>query len=328
MELEASGWPFLERVLGMRPKVTPVSGDASFRHYYRVERDGENWILMEAPPDKEDSHPFVDISHFLRRFDIPVPRVLEGDFATGYFLLDDFGDMTLLKAIDAGQDPWPHYRRAVDWLLAMQSTPVDLTSIAHRRPFDRDMQRRELALFTDWYLEGILKRQISPGDRQRFDSVFHRLLDGVLQQKTGFVHRDYHSRNLMVRPDGELGIIDFQDAVMGPVTYDLASLLRDCYVAWEAPFRKQVMTYWYEGARERGLYNGEWEELQRDFDWMAVQRNLKAVGIFGRLSLRDGKHGYLNDIPRTLGYVRETLSRHAELDELAQLIALYGPTAG
>ncbi|MBF0153033.1 MAG: phosphotransferase [Magnetococcales bacterium] len=329
LELTPTIHSFLSERLGAAWQSEKVAGDASFRNYYRVSGNGVTRILMVAPPEKEDSAPFVDISRFLDRFGVAVPRVLDGDKAAGLYLLDDFGDMTFLRVLEAqGMGVAERlYQGAVESLLQIQATPVDGSCVAHKRPFDRKLLRFELSLLTDWTIEGIWKRRISPEDRQRFERLFDRLLDAILAQPVVFVHRDYHSRNLMWMAGERVGILDFQDAVMGPITYDLASLLRDCYVAWDGPFRRKMMILWREGAARRLGYAPSWEAFERDFDWMSVQRNLKAVGIFGRLSLRDGKHGYLGDIPRTLGYVRETLARYPELAELADLLATCAPTS-
>ncbi|MBF0401271.1 MAG: phosphotransferase [Magnetococcales bacterium] len=317
---------FLRQTLGESPfTLTRVAGDASFRCYYRVETAQDRFILMDAPPDKEDSAPFLDIARFLGRHAVPVPQVIHARLEQGYLLLQDFGDVTFLEALRQNVDPKPLYRAAIHTLLEIQATPIDGSCIAHHRPFDREMLRRELALFTDWYIEKIRETPISDADRQQFETLFTCLLDKILQQPTVFVHRDYHSRNLMWQ-QGEIGVLDFQDAVVGPITYDLASLLRDCYVAWPADFRAEMIALWLEGARVRlGYTPHDPHSFQQDFDWMAIQRNLKAIGIFGRLSRRDGKHGYLNDIPRTMGYVRETLSRYPALQGLDQLIEKYAP---
>ncbi|MBF0212750.1 MAG: phosphotransferase [Magnetococcales bacterium] len=325
-QVAESAWHFVREVMGGDATLTQVAGDASFRRYFRVDSSRGRSILMDAPPEKEDSAPFLDIARFLRSHGIPAPEVLADRLEQGYLLLEDFGDLTYLKALESGASAEVLYRAAVETLATLQATPEDGACIAHRRPFDRAMLRRELALFTDWYVEGICKRPITLEDRSAFDGVFDRLLDGILVQPWTLVHRDYHSRNLMWR-DGQVGVLDFQDAVMGPITYDLASLLRDCYVAWDAPFRERVMGWWFADPRIQARYGVDWSTFRRDLEWMGIQRNLKAIGIFGRLSLRDGKHGYLNDIPRTLGYVRETLPAHPELTELAGLIDRYAARA-
>ena len=288
---------------------------------------------MDAPPDKEDASPFVDIAHFLKQFGIPVPLVLHARLDLGYLLLEDFGDITFLEAIHkTSQGSSPNeidtmYRAAITTLLDIQATPIDGSSIAHRRFFDENRLRQELALFTDWYIEKIQGNVISSKDRRQFDDLFSTLLKTLLQQPVVFMHRDYHSRNLMWHQKKGVwgvGVLDFQDAVIGPITYDLASLLRDCYVAWDLPFRERILTFWLEGARHRlGYAPQSRQTFQKTFDWMALQRNLKAIGIFGRLSCRDGKHGYLKDIPRTMGYVRETLARYPEMHALGRLLDRY-----
>ncbi|MBF0188628.1 MAG: phosphotransferase [Magnetococcales bacterium] len=319
-DLDRSALAFLSETLGEGLKIEKVAGDASFRSYYRVlNASGYSSIFMNAPPEKEDSEPYINVTRFLLKHGIRVPEIIEARLSDGHLLISDFGDTTLSQALEQGVDPEPLYKQAVDALIDMQATPEDGSCIAHQRPFDRTLQRTELALFTDWFLAGILDCPLTDDEYARFDTAFHRLLDGTLSQPFAFVHRDYHCRNLMVDRQG-LGIIDFQDAVMGPVTYDLASLLRDCYVAWDAGFRHTIMNYWYAQAVRRLGYDRPWTVFERDFDMMAIQRNLKAIGIFGRLSLRDGKHGYLQDIPRTMGYVRETLVSRPELADLAELI--------
>lgn len=331
---------FLQDALGAQPwRIHRVAGDASFRCYYRITTPQARFILMEAPPDKEDAAPFLDIAHFFHRFGVPAPQIIHSCLDTGYLLLEDFGDLTLFKAVtQAGgvaDDPAPAilsgdmhplYHAAIETLLKIQATPIDGTTLAHRRFFDEAMMRRELALFTDWYIEKVVARPLSQADRKRFDTLFSTLIDALLAQPVVLVHRDYHSRNLMWHAGG-LGVLDFQDAVIGPITYDLASLLRDCYVAWPSPFREHLMRRWLDGARRHvGYEPRDWPSFQRDLDWMAIQRNLKAIGIFGRLSHRDGKHGYLNDIPRTLTYIRHTVKCYPKLAMLDRLLDRYVAT--
>ncbi len=325
--LEETACTFLKEMVGDDHTLVKVAGDASFRSYYRVASTRERWIFMDAPPQKEDSAPFVDIARFLAAHGVPVPRIVEARLANGHLLIEDFGDTTFLKAIEAGQEPLKLYEQAVDVLLDIQATPLDGSCIAHQRPYDRALLRRELALFTDWYLQRVVNIRLTAGEREDYEAIFQTIIDRVLEQPRVFVHRDYHSRNLMRRADGGIGVLDFQDGVVGPVTYDLASLLRDCYVAWDAPFRRKICDRWLAGARERLGYDPDPERFRVDFDWMSIQRNLKAVGIFGRLSRRDGKHGYLNDIPRTLGYILENVRRHPGLNPLERLLAHHLPSS-
>lgn len=326
--LPPAAWDFLEGALGgEEASVSILSEDASFRRYFRVTAGDATYALMEAPPDKEDSAPFVNMARYLKKHGVPAPEIFAESPAQGFYLLEDFGDVTFLKALEAGVEPKRLYAAALDALLDLQAAPRDESCVGHRRPYDRALMMREFALFPDWYLGGIRQKKITEIDRGRFDRVFQRMIGVLLEQPQVLVHRDYHSRNLMWN-DGKVGVIDFQDAVFGPITYDLASLLRDCYVAWDAEFRAWALDYWMNGAIERIGCRGDLGMLARDLDWMAVQRNLKAVGIFGRLSLRDGKHGYLDDIPRTMSYVRETLPKYPELAELQDLIATYLPDWG
>ncbi|MBF0193586.1 MAG: phosphotransferase [Magnetococcales bacterium] len=329
IQIDSNAVAFINDVLGSDGDISLVSGDASFRRYFRVKTSDEQFIFMDAPPAKEDSAPFVDIATFLGKQGIAVPKIIKARLDLGYLIIDDFGDTTFLKALQSGVAAPTLYQEAIEVLLAMQSTPKDGTCIAHTRPYDKALLTREFALFTDWYIEGICKKSISEKDKKSFEAIFEQIMDYLLAMPTCFVHRDYHSRNLMwqgsIQKGKRVGVIDFQDAVMGPITYDLASLMRDCYVAWERPFREQVCTQWLNGAREKLDYQPSKKQFKKDFDWMALQRNLKAIGIFGRLSLRDGKHGYLEDIPRTFTYVKETLADYPELSGLSKLIGKYTP---
>lgn len=320
--ISAAASQFIHDRVGPGFSVCRISGDASFRTYYRVVGSERTMVFMDAPPDKENSRPFVDIASFLARYSVPVPEVYHADLERGFLLLEDFGDLTFLEALKKGEDAKKLYAQAVAGLIQLQVTPRDGQCVAHGRPYDRVLLNQEFALLTDWTISGILKQTITAEDRDVFRFCFNLIIDRVVQQPTVLVHRDYHSRNLMWMGD-RLGILDFQDAVMGPITYDLVSLLRDCYVAWDQPFREEISRIWRDGAKRLMGYDPDDEAFDRDFDFMALQRNLKAVGIFGRLSLRDGKHGYLQDVPRTLGYVRETLPKYPELAPLADLFVKY-----
>jgi N-acetylmuramate 1-kinase len=329
IQIDPAAITFLQEAVGYDSDLSLVSADASFRRYFRVESKGGRFIFMDAPPGKEDSSPFVDIAGFLSQHGVAVPRVVKARLDLGYLLIDDFGDETFLLALQSGISAQTLYHEAIEVLLDIQSTPNDGSCVAHARPYDRALMRREFALFTDWYIEGICKKSISSTDRGLFEENFEMIMDHLLAMPTLLVHRDYHCRNLMWQQSktgkNRVGVLDFQDAVMGPITYDLASLLRDCYVAWDQPFRQQVCEQWLHGARERFGYQPSADDFKKDFDWMALQRNLKAIGIFGRLSLRDGKHGYLNDIPRTFSYVHQTLPDYPQLAGLSQLINKYTP---
>ena len=306
-------------------RVEPASADASFRRYFRVTNlpsphADRSLVAMDAPPDKEDTGPFLAVAALLADAGLHVPRLYAADAAQGFLLLEDLGSRDYLGALDA-HSVGSLYRDALDALLVMQRD-IDAAR-ASLPPYDEALLLREMQLFPDWYLERHRGHRLDPRQRAVLDDSFRLLADAALSQPRVFVHRDYHSRNLMVTPRHNPGIIDFQDAVLGPVTYDLVSLLRDCYVQWpRQQVERRALDYLHRAAAA-GVFerNGiDDAELLRWFDWMGVQRHLKATGIFARLWLRDGKRGYLDDIPRTLGYVRDVSSRYPELAPLHALL--------
>jgi aminoglycoside/choline kinase family phosphotransferase len=310
--------------------MAPASSDASFRRYFRVQnaggRRGTSLIVMDAPPDKEDCRPFVQVAGLLARAGAHVPEILQQDLSRGFLLLSDLGDTTYLSALQKGEEPDALYRDAIAALIMMQgaSRPGVLPE------YDRALLERELRLFPDWYVARQLGRDLSPAQRQALEQAFESVMANNLAQPRVYVHRDYHSRNLMVvsPPDKTPGILDFQDAVYGPITYDLVSLLRDAYIAWpEARVIDWCVRYW-DGARKAGLpVNADFAAFYRDFEWMGVQRQLKVVGIFARLCHRDGKQAYLRDQPLVMSYLRKACSRYAELAPLARLLDELDPAA-
>lgn len=305
--------------------VEMVSGDASFRRYYRMTFRDRSWILVDAPPDKEDNPRFIRIAEQWRAARVAVPEVLASDIEQGFMLLEDFGDCLFWQAVHAPDcqpgDVEGYYRQAIDQLIHLQA--MDSSALPS---YDEALLTAEIHLFRDWLCEQQLQMSLSESDRQMFDQATAALVAAALSQPVVPVHRDYHSRNLMVRPQGELGIIDFQDAVAGPASYDLVSLLRDCYVCWDSGMVDELLAYYWKEARRQGVYLGEWSDLVRDVDWMGIQRHLKAAGIFARLNLRDGKSGYLNDIPNTCQYLVEVTAKYPELSELHQwLVAVVQP---
>jgi len=317
----------LERWLGaqfssQRCTLAPASADASFRRYFRARlADGRSFIVMDAPPDKEDCRPFVQVASLFAAAGAHVPAIHAQDLQAGFLLLEDLGDATFLDALASGQDPQPLYAAAADTLVCIQraSRPGVLPD------YDRALLERELNLFPDWYLARELRRELSPADRDVLRAAFDALLANNLAQPRVFVHRDYHSRNLM-QSDPLPGVLDFQDAVYGPITYDLVSLLRDAYLSWdEAQVLDWAARYW-EKARAAGLpVPADFADFYRDFEWMGAQRQLKVIGIFARLCHRDGKQRYLADIPRVLGYLRATCRRYRELAPLARLLDSLAP---
>ncbi len=302
------------------PVLLPVSGDASFRRYFRAQLpDGRHYIVMDAPPQQEDCHPFVQVAQLLRAGGVNVPHIVHANLPQGWLVLSDFGDTTLLAALQnqsAHESANGLYLAAIQTLVGIQRVvPGDAVP-----PYDRERLLRELQLFEDWYLVRHLGVTVSAAERAALDVLFARLLDNIAAQPVVLVHRDYHSRNLMVTERG-LGVLDFQDAVAGAITYDLVSLLRDAYVAWdEAQVIDWAVRYW-EQARRAGLpVQTDFGAFYRDFEWMGLQRHLKVLGIFARLNVRDGKPAYLNDIPRVLAYVRAAAVRYRECFPLLALL--------
>ncbi|UZE96676.1 aminoglycoside phosphotransferase family protein [Alkalimarinus alittae] len=301
--------------------IAPVSGDASFRRYFRVEQQQKGapslthqWIAMDAPPEKEDSRPFVAIARHWESLAIQVPHIKAFDLAQGFMLLSDFGNTLLLDTtITAPNKTESLYRSALNTLTHIQScsSPEDHAL----PPYDSTLLAREMELFREWLVSKKLGIELSPEDHDQLNKSFQFLIDEALAQPIVCVHRDYHSRNLMALSDGSIGVIDFQDAVMGPITYDAVSLLRDCYIVLPASFIEQQLQAFHQATLDAGLHNADYSQFQRWFDLMGVQRHLKAAGIFARLSLRDGKHDYLNDIPRTVNYIERVSSNYTQLND-------------
>lgn len=296
--------------------IAPASDDASFRRYFRVScADGRSLIAMDAPPDREDLDPFLRVAEAFARFGIHVPQVLAAERRQGFLLLSDLGAVPYLDVLNPDTVE-RHYGDALGALISIQACGPQ-EDLPH---YDRDLLWREMELFRDWLLQKHLDLELGAADNAMLERTFHQLIENALEQPQVCVHRDYHSRNLMVSSPNP-GVLDFQDAVLGPVTYDLASLLRDCYIAWPREQVKHWVQGYFELALQSGVVRPEHEDrFLRWFDLMGAQRHLKAAGIFARLNLRDGKSGYLKDIPRTLGYIVEIAPEYPELAELAVFI--------
>jgi len=309
--------------------VQPASADASFRRYFRVRTaDGGSCIIMDAPPAQEDCAPFVKVAELMAGAGLNAPRVLAWDQAQGFMLLSDLGARTMLEVIEqqpeAGkaQRAYGLYREAVDVLVRWQlaSKPDVLP------PYDEALLSRELALFPDWYVEKHRGITIDSTLRGKLDGLFAQIKDSNLKSLGGtrvFVHRDFMPRNLMVPESGEprLGVLDFQDAVYGPITYDIASLMRDAFISWPEDFVLEITVRYWEQARKAGLPVGDdFGEFYRAVEWMGLQRHLKILGIFARLTLRDGKPKYLADTPRFITYARSTCARYRQLGPLMVLL--------
>jgi len=303
--------------------IAPASSDASFRRYFRVRHGDRSLIVMDAPPAREDIAPFLHVAELLRAAGLNAPCILAKNIPQGFLLLTDLGDTPYLQVLtEASAERL--YGDALSALLRMQQ--MDASRLADIPPYDRTLLMQEMHLFRDWYLQRHRRQALSPPQARVLDEVFDRLARSALAQPRVFVHRDYHSRNLMFTPQTNPGIIDFQDAVQGPVTYDLVSLLRDCYIRWpRARVEAWALGYLCEAQAAGIVADVDDATWLRWFDWMGVQRHLKAAGIFARLDLRDGKPGYLDDIPRTLGYVREVAGRYAELQPLLDFLPAEEP---
>lgn len=292
-----------------------ASADASFRHYFRVTVANQTFILMDAPPVHENCQPFVDIAQLFGEAGVHVPKVLAQDMAQGFLLLTDLGGTTYLAALNE-ESADALYRDAMDALIKIQ-----LTSRPGVLPeYDSTLLMREMRLLPEWYVGKHLQRELTDMQSQTLELVFARLLQNNLAQGKVYVHRDYHSRNLMVTQPNP-GILDFQDAVYGPVTYDLVSLFKDAYIGWEEDkVLDWVIRYW-DKAKKAGLpVAPDFADFYQDFEWMGVQRHIKVLGIFARLYHRDGKEGYLKDMPLVSDYLRKTCKRYNALAPLINLL--------
>ncbi len=308
---------WLSRELGYRDyTLEPASADASFRRYFRMRLDGESRIVMDAPPEKEHSQPYVDIARRLLGAGVTVPEVMAADLEQGFLLITDLGTRQYLAELtDQTRDEL--YADAMAALMTIQSQ----ASTTDLLPYDSELLTFELSLFPEWFLARHLGLSLGREDQATLAMQFEQLVSRALEQPRVFVHRDYHSRNLMVVDRGNPGILDFQGAVDGPITYDLVSLLRDCYVAWPAEDVQRWLADYYGRLRGEGLLaNLDPATFRTWFDWMELQRHLKAIGIFARLYHRDGKPGYLQDIPRTLDYVLAVTDSYPELAPLHGLL--------
>ena len=331
-EAAFSAWlaPLADRLQLLPDTLRPASADASFRRYLRVDTaQGGSAIVMDAPPEHENCEPFVRIAGLMRDAGLRVPEVLAWDQPQGFMLLDDLGHQTMLDVIQPEQPTanLPLYRAAVDSLLAWQlaSKPGVLP------PYNEALLRRELQLFPDWYLAQHKGFTPNEAQQQTLAKTFDTIVARVQAAPQVYVHRDFMPRNLMVlrqpgdTPARQLGVLDFQDAVHGPITYDIASLMRDAFLSWEEDMVIDVTVRYWEQARKAGLmdfedWHSDFGAFYRAVEWMGLQRHLKVAGIFARLTLRDGKPKYLADAPRFIHYIRSTAHRYRELGPLLRLI--------
>ncbi len=295
----------------------PASSDASFRRYFRVDApDGSSYIAMDAPPPQEDVRPFIHVAEVFGAAGVSVPKILERDIERGFLLLSDLGATTYLNQLNP-DTAHKLYLDAIDALVLIQaqSKPEVLPE------YDRALLHRELMLFPEWYIGKHLGITMSDKQSDTLNKIFETLLANNLAQPQVYVHRDYHSRNLMVMGQGNPGILDFQDAVYGPITYDLVSLLRDAYIQWDEEMVLDWTIRYWERARRAGLpVNPDIDAFYRDFEFMGLQRHLKVLGIFARLYHRDGKDAYLKDLPLVMEYTRKAAGRYNALAPLIRLL--------
>jgi aminoglycoside/choline kinase family phosphotransferase len=298
-------------------KPEPASSDASFRRYFRVtdNRDNSTRIVMDAPPEHENCKPFIQVTELLRQVDVNAPDILAMDLTHGFLLIEDLGSTPYLEKLNE-RNAEQLYIDAIDALIRMQTIEGMLPA------YDEAKLQAEMDLFEQWYVNRHLGKTLSNHQRSMLKKIFWLLIDNAVTQPQVFVHRDYHSRNLMVTDKNNPGVIDYQDAVIGPITYDLVSLFKDCYIEWP---REQV-EHWLDLylARLTPTYFIEKPTLLRWFDLMGVQRHLKVLGIFARLNYRDGKSQYLDDLPLTRKYVLDACDRYPDLAELKQLLLEIG----
>lgn len=297
----------------------PASNDASFRRYYRIQltqdvdtyRQGQTFIIMDAPPEHEDCRPFIKVSHDMSAMGLNVPKVLEQNLELGFLLLTDLGADTYASKLNDSTVDYL-YRDAMRALIKLNSLGEPYAK--DLKPYDSQLLTTEMSLFSDWLGEKHLGLGMSQFEKIEWQNTQDVLIKSALQQPKTYVHRDYHSRNLMVLAKGNPGVLDFQDAVHGPLTYDAVSLFRDCYVRWPAEqVREWIREYFLRLVEIRLLSRDEWKGFSKAFDLMGVQRHLKASGIFARLYHRDDKDGYLADIPNTLDYIVEVGREHSEM---------------
>jgi N-acetylmuramate 1-kinase len=311
----------LERWLGAELEgaefsLAPASEDASFRRYFRATlADGRSFVIMDAPPEKEDCRPFVHVARLLQDAGVHAPQVHAADLAQGFLLLSDLGTRIYLAELAAG-DAARLMHDAIDALIRWQlATRPDALP-----PYDEALLRRELNLFPEWYVGRHRRKELTPAQAQALEQIFATLVKSALAQPAVYVHRDYMPRNLMLA-DPNPGVLDFQDAVIGPISYDIVSLLRDAFISWdEERVLDWCVRYWEKARGARLPVPAEFAQFWRAFEWMGLQRHLKVLGIFARINYRDGKPKYLADTPRFLSYARPVAERYRELAPLARLL--------
>lgn len=315
---------WLDELYSTKYALSIASADASFRRYFRLRINHQSFIIMDAPPEHESLSPFKEIAQAWKNKGINVPVIYAVNEEDGFMQIEDFGNKTLLEYIQGlnNEALIEVYKIAVDQLIELQKRTQDqaandnfnLPVYTHQRLND------ECELFREWYLGVHCQYSLDGHENKQLDQLFEFLIAQSEETRKVTVHRDYHSRNLMVNRHCELGIIDFQDAMQGSIYYDVASLLKDCYYKFNDKQRQSLFEYFYRQAAEQNLLTDNFEAAQRYFDWVGIQRHLKAIGIFSRLSHRDNKHHYLEDIPRTASYILDLESRYPVLEYICKLL--------
>ncbi len=285
-----------------------ASSDASFRRYFRATAPHSSYIIMDAPPDKEPIEPFIHVAALLKRSNVHVPTIYYKNLQQGFLVLDDFGSRCLLDVLTTDNADL-YYGNALNELFKLQANTC--IKNANLPDYNQALLTEELALFYDWFIQKLLGQTIPENRQQDLNTL---LIDSALAQPQVCVHRDYHSRNLMVVDAKTIGVIDFQDAVIGAITYDLVSLLRDCYISWSEQKLNTWLTRYYQRLFDDKMLSVSFPTFKRWFDLMGLQRHMKAIGIFSRLHLRDHKSAYLNDIPRTMAYIEKISQNYPELE--------------
>jgi aminoglycoside/choline kinase family phosphotransferase len=300
--------------------IKPASSDASFRSYWRIFTKSKTYILMDAPPEFENCLPFIKISKVLNSININAPKVLNQDLESGFLLLEDLGTQQYLSCLN--QDTVETlYKDAIESIHNIQQNALS----SDLPIYNQELLNNELNLFNDWFIQKHIGYQLSENDQITLNNAFKILIDNALEQPQAFVHRDYHSRNLMKTTESNPGVLDFQDAVLGPVTYDLVSLLRDCYITWSETLVLDFSNKFREKYNELNQTQISAPQWQKWFDLMGMQRHLKAIGIFCRLNYRDKKPNYLKDINRTMQYVISIGNKYNELSDFNSLINNINP---
>jgi len=305
-------------------ELVSLSGDASFRRYFRLNAlSNENselppMLAIDSPPEQINNQGFITISKLFTQYDVKAPQILYQDTKEGFFLIEDFGDKLLLNLLSKQSEADSLYKEAIDSLLKIQLLPsVDWTFIPS---FDAQFLQFEMNLFRDWFIDKHLRLELDADEHQIIENTFDKLTLSALEQPQTFVHRDYHSRNLMKADSNELVVIDFQDAVKGPVSYDLVSLLKDCYIQWPESKVKEWAHYYWDEAIKQGILATDFEAFFKQFEWMGMQRHIKVLGIFCRLNYRDEKPQYLNDLPLTMDYLLKAAGNYVEFEDFSQLL--------